>query len=344
MATKTTTIVESFHINVGLGDSAIHVLCQAVGNKRIAKSAVLIDGGLARDAATRNIVKTIEDIEKSYSNLGPKNPLQFRSIVITHWDADHWRGINRLLQRELDEGGKFEDDRYSRFYYDGVGTNEFGTTVYAPTTWTGPKTQKKGEGMTITGNKKCVFSFNGVELANAMVGSSIIGYDFFTNEKPSEWVYSDIDTFKELIGDKPKREVGMYCVASDLNIIGLVRRKRRTGLKVTDTLFNQMPTKTNQQSIAAIILWKNWHVSHYFAGDLDFWGEGLIAEWLEKNLVPNKTPYNITCVKSSHHGARNSNPPKLYLVTKPRHVIFSSADHYGHPGESSTSPTRPFRH
>lgn len=330
----TTTIVESYHINVGLGDSAIHVLSQAAGNKQIAKSAVLIDGGLARDAATRNIAKTIENIEEFYSNLGPTKPLKFRSIVITHWDADHWRGINRLLQLELAEGGKFKNGRYSRFYYDGDGTNEFGTTVYAPTMWNGPKSQKNGEGITITGNnKECFFSFNGVKMANAMVGSSIIGCDFFTNEKPSKKEYSYIDTFEDLLGNKPTREVGMYCVASDLNVIGLVKRKRRTGLKLIDTLFNQLPTKTNQQSIAAIILWKNGHVSHYFAGDLDFWGEVLIAEWLENNLVANKTPYNLTCVKSSHHGARNSNPPKLYLVTKPKHVIFSSADHYGHPCE-----------
>ncbi|UKZ65106.1 uncharacterized protein TrAtP1_006306 [Trichoderma atroviride] len=293
MASNTKTFVESYHINVGLGDSAIHVLATKGNGSQQPKivAAVLVDGGLARDAAAQNISATIEDIESRYEI----ELLQFRSVVVTHWDADHWKGINKLLENEypkhFDKNG-----RYNRFFH----KKPVETTVYAPSLWAGSKPQKdtgepvkkvktEEQGITIlkVDNGSC-FSFRGVRQANAMVGSSIIGYDFFTNTKPSgNKTYSNLKKFKDVIGTNTSA-VGMYCVASDLEVIGLEERPNRRGMDLEDSLFNQLPTETNQQSIAAIILWNNMHVSHYFAGDLDFWGETLLAEWLQENLKSNK--------------------------------------------------------
>jgi ribonuclease BN (tRNA processing enzyme) len=342
MASNTETFVESYHINVGLGDSAIHVLATEGNGPQNPNlvAAVLVDGGLARDAAALNISATIKDIETRYKI----KPLKFRSVVVTHWDADHWKGINKLLESEysthFDKGGL-----YNRFFHDTAAK----TTVYAPSRWTGSKAQddtgkpnKKmktaEQGITITEDGNGFrFSFRGVSQAKAIVGSSVIGYDFFTNTKPSKSKeYSELKNFKDLIGPNAPT-VGMYCVASDLEVIGLKKRPNRRNMDLESSLFNQLPTKTNQQSIAAIILWNNMHVSHFFAGDLDFWGENLLAEWLEGNLKSNKDGPNINCLKSSHHGARNSNPPKLFMVTKPKHIIFSVADHYGHPCELPAS-------
>ncbi|KAK7413166.1 hypothetical protein QQX98_007945 [Neonectria punicea] len=340
------TVVESFHINVGLGDSAIHVLAtwNRVTNEVVARQAVLVDGGLARDAAAQNIAQTIDEIENRYSNLRKQGQvLRFRSVVVTHWDADHWGGINQLLKRELGTHFDKKTSKYNRFYHkdDTLGVKP--TIVYAPTTQAGKKKKgRKGKGKQkeseVSGiaivkgkNETYEFSFNGEFQAKAMVGSSIIGYNFFTNTKPSGLGHDKLGSFKALMGGNTAHpEVGMYCVASDLAVIGHEKRPRWT-VELTDTLHNQMPTKTNQQSIAAIILWNNKHVSHYFAGDLDFRGEALLARWLGNNLEGNGTGNNIHFLKSSHHGARNSNPPVLFATTKPKYVIFSVADHYGHP-------------
>ncbi|RSL77000.1 hypothetical protein CEP51_009456 [Fusarium floridanum] len=314
--------VESFHINVGLGDCAIHVLAkrETTTGKLYAESAVLIDGGLGNDAASQNIDDTIEAIETRFENLDSnKNLLRFRSVVVTHWDADHWEGIDRLLKR----GSELLDKkkRYRRFYYDSEGT----TTVYAPDVPTSKgsiKFEARMEENTYN------FLFNGKHLADARVGSDIIGYDFFTNKKPSHLEFKKITGLEKLLGNNPP-EVGMYCVASNFNIVGGVIRKWQPG--EDEFLIFQMPTKTNQASIATIIVWKNKHISHYSAGDLDYKGENAILEWLKPNLKDNGTPFNITCIKSSHHGARNSNPPTLFRQAKPKHIILSVANHYGHP-------------
>ncbi|KAJ4314161.1 hypothetical protein N0V84_009045 [Fusarium piperis] len=339
------TVVESFHINVGLGDCAIHVLAtkNTTSKELTAKSAVLIDGGLSKEPALNNIVNTIKHIEGIFVNLNREGKLlKFRSVVVTHWDEDHWKGIDRLLDRESDLFDK-KTHRYRRFY--NPEDNDGTTTLYAPNIPT-IKMKKKMDGepnkkfQTQPGTKghmsigriidKDFFFYHGKYVANALLGNDMIGYDFFTGKKPSTLKYHKMKTLEMLMGDDPP-EVGMYCIASNLSVVGLEKRPRRTKMKDDQFLIYQMPTKTNQESIATIIVWKNKHVSHYSAGDLDFWGENLLIDWLKPSFKDKKTPFNITCMKSSHHGARNSNPPRLFYEAKPKHIIFSVANHYGHP-------------
>lgn len=90
--------VNSYQINVGGGDSAIHVLFELAGPKIL--STVLIDGGVDRDA-NLNIKSPYSQILRTLDNVQlDLNPgvsaayeqLKLDAIVITHWDSDHVMG------------------------------------------------------------------------------------------------------------------------------------------------------------------------------------------------------------------------------------------------------------
>jgi hypothetical protein len=97
--------VESFHITVRVGDSAIHLLVdESVSPKRI-YSAVLVDGGTKPgqkkpDNQTR-VLPIINWINTSgkYSFPEGTTSVKFDSIVVTHWDEDHYGGLLDLMIR-----------------------------------------------------------------------------------------------------------------------------------------------------------------------------------------------------------------------------------------------------
>lgn len=88
--------IVSYHINVGAGDSAIHILegPKSATDKTITcYRAVLVDGGRIR--AESPLQHTIKTLETRYG------PFQFDAIVVTHWDADHYGGIADLLCKDF---------------------------------------------------------------------------------------------------------------------------------------------------------------------------------------------------------------------------------------------------
>lgn len=89
--------VASHHINVAAGDSAIHVLegpRTATDTIIVCHAAVLIDGGVQTGAETP-LQCTITKLQDYYG------PFQFDSVVITHWDTDHFTGIVNLLCQDF---------------------------------------------------------------------------------------------------------------------------------------------------------------------------------------------------------------------------------------------------
>lgn len=126
--------VASYHINIGTGDSAIHVLEKPTtgGGPKEYLRAVLVDGGL--QAASTVLKSAIELISKNYLKDGI---IKFDSIVVTHWDMDHFGGIVKLLKddfvnqlkvnKELDK--KKLRSTYMKYDKDGSGCL---TTFYAP--------------------------------------------------------------------------------------------------------------------------------------------------------------------------------------------------------------------
>ena len=92
----------SHHINVDIGDSAIHLWVRLtdVGGTitKVVEHAVLIDGGTrSQGLGIRAIHETITAIERDYVMFDHSGILKFDSVVITHWDEDHWGGLRDFL-------------------------------------------------------------------------------------------------------------------------------------------------------------------------------------------------------------------------------------------------------
>ncbi|GAP85316.1 putative transcriptional activator srcap-like protein [Rosellinia necatrix] len=144
--------LDSIHVSVGAGDSAIHLLVQHLpaGGKPVVKRACLIDGGIA-SAARQDLKPTIEDIYSKYDLPDHKSAspyMRFDSVVITHWDDDHYAGIRQLIWYDFDDqlqeligSGKTVTEAYKElekkqsrlFRYTGSGKDTGHlTTLYAP--------------------------------------------------------------------------------------------------------------------------------------------------------------------------------------------------------------------
>ncbi|KAJ8122927.1 hypothetical protein ONZ43_g1001 [Nemania bipapillata] len=125
--------IHSFHISVPVGDAAIHLLCDttpAQGGKPEVHSAVLIDGGKPQEKGAEAIKGVIRYVNDKYAftesfadpfapeGAQPPFPrsLRFDSIVITHWDEDHYLGVLGLLADGFDLSftkGKYEGSTIS---------------------------------------------------------------------------------------------------------------------------------------------------------------------------------------------------------------------------------------
>ncbi|THC90018.1 hypothetical protein EYZ11_010520 [Aspergillus tanneri] len=101
----TSYAVDSLHINVGAGDSAIHLLVENPdADKPKVMRACLIDGGKPNKDPPQKIRDTIERIENEYdlfNHKSDKGYMRFDSVVITHWDDDHFGGIDQLIQGDF---------------------------------------------------------------------------------------------------------------------------------------------------------------------------------------------------------------------------------------------------
>jgi hypothetical protein len=97
--------VHTWQLNIGVGDSAIHLLVDekdSLGGmqKPVVQRAVLIDGGENMTSGEK-IANAITMIERQYAfPVSANGQLRFDSIVITHWDSDHYQGIQGLLEED----------------------------------------------------------------------------------------------------------------------------------------------------------------------------------------------------------------------------------------------------
>lgn len=128
--------VHSYHYSVGAGDAAIHLLVDASLSPPKVKGAVLLDGG--RAVGFPILKEGIRRLSSQYNcgtdKTGKPLPLQFNSIVISHWDDDHYGGIVKLLRSDFQAnagcGTPTKDLRSSYCIYDV--SREPMTTLYAP--------------------------------------------------------------------------------------------------------------------------------------------------------------------------------------------------------------------
>jgi glyoxylase-like metal-dependent hydrolase (beta-lactamase superfamily II) len=93
--------VHVFHINIGIGDSAIYLLVAPGGQ---IDKAVLIDAGYP--SYSKYVLETMARIAAStsgYTLPAGATSLQFDAVVVTHWDRDHWQGVSQLLNDDISE-------------------------------------------------------------------------------------------------------------------------------------------------------------------------------------------------------------------------------------------------
>lgn len=156
--------VHSLHINIGTGDSAIHLLVDlTTAGRPTVLRACLIDGGECQESV-KAIKTTIDKIKERYTVPTSHNDpaagiMRFDSVVITHWDTDHYKGIVLLMkddfERQLQDIWKTTSDKKKveeklreagcrYFRYGPTGKSELLTTMYAPY-WKGDgKNNRKG--------------------------------------------------------------------------------------------------------------------------------------------------------------------------------------------------------
>ncbi|KAA8903423.1 hypothetical protein FN846DRAFT_954000 [Sphaerosporella brunnea] len=357
--------VDSYHINVGQGDCAIHLLVQhnvtaAPPKKPLVLHAVLIDGGESDAVNIAKIRQTIDHIEGEYDFAGGATTLQFDSVVVTHWDSDHFKGVIKLIEVDL-------TDQLSKppvvadgarvgcrlFKYDGGDRTKPQTIFFAPY-WNGmakapsskpppkkPKVIKTNDRpetvvesskpghmdfiIKIPAAKKVPafdIPFQALCKLRYAVGD-VLGMNLFTHEEISAR-YEDLKSPKDLIDNiSHKYPVGMFCVTSCGAVIG----HDEDPFEVFT--IDKPNEHKNWYSIGAVVLWEgSARISHYFCGDAMYKQEDMIREWVNNGAV--KT---ITSLKLSHHGSATSTPTASLELFQPENMVVSAGTsaNYGHP-------------
>ncbi|KAL7276584.1 hypothetical protein RUND412_000426 [Rhizina undulata] len=338
--------VDSLHIAVGPGDCAIHLLVEnpSAPKPKILR-AILIDGGENRTNVVPNIKRTMDQIKEKYT-VDPKNGLTFDSIIITHWDSDHYEGVVKLIEddiktqlnRKTPKPPPVDDLRVSFLKYTDNDRKKPATVFYAPY-WDAElkdgKTVKNGNPADLrrneSNNGQLDFRYKIKKDENWLTGiclletENLLGFNFLTAKGlPSDKKPEDITSPADLLeANKPDAgQPGIYCIASNQRVLGKVKGD----FFIIDTQI----TKTNQCSICAMVIWADGHISHYFGGDADYSTERKITTW-SKTDGTEAIGKSVTTMKLSHHGAASSTPFDMLDKFNPRNMVISCGDGYGHP-------------
>ena len=358
--------VDSFHINIGAGDAAIHILSSGPNTgssitKRKVQRAVFIDGGTSHGGKPRwSISQAIFTIEFTFECQGQLKPgdsgnryLIFDAFIITHWDEDHFAGILEFLKDDIQQlvdrqkgGSVTQPLGLSRAWYDKdtvTGKTVPSSWFYAPY-WIDKHAIKEKLG----GKLKDVFTRDTddnmtITVTQAGTGMSIsapgmlkirtdterlLGRDFFNDSWDGSWQtqWGAMSSVQGLLNANPPSDP-----VPDLKI------QNRAGMYCIavneQALKNDaavMTTDTNKSSICIMIIWTSGFCSHYFAGDAHSKLEERLVHWAGRNEMING---GVPSIKLSHHGARTSNPESIFKGFVPRNIIVSAGSSNGHPRE-----------
>lgn len=362
--------VDSFHVVVGTGDCAIHLMTHRPDeNKPRILAAVLIDGGskLRQGKGANPIGVVAEWIQQKYTTGYDNNILKFCAVVVTHWDEDHYKALMDYFFLGVKGNGK--NARHPNLVY-GPETDKANplTWLYTPywqryyhfqsKRWVNGKpdfmSQKSGTVIMNTKNDDMpplsdgapIFRLRTIATEIGFKGTpkDVIGVNLFNNTGLKPQDFDTVKTWTNLwnknLPTDPTTAVvdqdapGLYIVAANRRVLG--------GEEVPwiwDPPYTA-PTLTNQSSIVALVMWKD-HISHYIAGDAD----GAFEEALHKKIFLDHD-IKITSMKLSHHGSRHSTPMTMIDRFKPENVLVSNPiSGYPHPGMTVVfSPLRFLRH
>ncbi|KAI1008824.1 hypothetical protein LB504_001360 [Fusarium proliferatum] len=282
---KLLTVV-TYQLPVPCGDCSVHLLIDKEGK---VLSGFIMDGG--RDAQRLKashvvhyglcLIAIIHKIERPY----------LRAWVVTHWDKDHFEGVLSLMESGL----------LNRF----VILGDF--WLYCASD---DKAIKQASNALANAKIK----------ENIVIGSNVIGHDFFGQEPD-------------------KAQVGFWCVGGD----AYSYTKGSFKLPPKPSKENERPTKLvlecksgkgptpNEKSLMGAIIWPNLNgmarYSYFCAGD----GNVL----LEKNKVCPEVFQSdkVTAFKLDHHGSSGefAGGEVLKCMNLPQRLIVTPGHQYGHP-------------
>jgi hypothetical protein len=310
--------VDSYHINIGTGDAAVHVLVATLSNgDEVAEKTVWIDSGYGHQDIQPNFLHALNTIPARYPNLN--GSIQFDAIIITHWDGDHHGGFSNLLRDDPDTMYEFFRDTNPDTDSDTDSNADLGTPTMIYCSDVLPKPYINGK--TTLGPPE--------KQAQVHWGVGIMGTDVFgTNVGLDGWetMESITDVLEVLHNDDNRPH--LLIVTVDEHVIG-PGPEHEYGSE--DAVWDDDSTVTNRASIGTLIVWPSTQrISHYFAGDLHYRHECALAEWLEKTAdIQGRIP----SIKASHHGSASSTPPMLLRVFKPINIIISAGRRHNHPGK-----------
>ncbi|KAI1872499.1 hypothetical protein JX265_005379 [Neoarthrinium moseri] len=346
-----TWCVDSHHVSVKVGDCAVHLLVKNSGKKnQEVWGAVLVDGGTS--SLNPNLVSSknaIESITAKLSKLYRLKQLNYETIVVSHWDEDHYGGLVDLIYKDALKAENDKKKLYEVMDYlmwkDEGGEKVPGTYFYCPN----EKESHSSTGKTKTLNGlPARFRRNGIYIEVctdadpdrstgdwypfAILKSAednlydVLGVNFFENKglKPPVGPLTPV----QLVNSNPPGEAGwpgMYCIGVKNQTF---KQPKSSGIP---EIVPEGVTKTNQFSIAQVILWPDGtnppKCSHYSAGDADEKRERLYMAWLYSQGVKR-----ITNMKLSHHGSRSSSPQETPMFQPVNIVISNPTGSYFHPG------------
>ena len=338
--------VTSYHINVKVGDAAIHLVIKgSSGNEEVLR-AVLIDGGsskrndiLGKDNALKRM---IDRLSKLYGTV-----LAFDTIVISHWDEDHYGGLVDLLRADMVKAVESNEQPSKVLTYlkwKRENNEEVPETyLYCPNEASGgvsvnglPRFFRRGPDPTTgifvqvctdkdakkdTGSWKSFARLRSAEKASDLY--TVLGTNFFANKELTN--NPGKVTPAELMVKNPPESgwPGMYCIGVKNKTFEMSKPPR---------IIPEGVTKTNQWSITCVILWPSAgggppKCSHYSAGDADEKREAEYMEWLQVGGITS-----MTNMKLSHHGSRSSTPLTSNQLFPVNIIISNPTGYYFHPG------------
>ncbi|KAK3376171.1 hypothetical protein B0T24DRAFT_572789 [Lasiosphaeria ovina] len=325
--------VDSYFINVGAGDAAVHLLVR----DDVVRRAVLIDGGHTEGYDATHA--SIPELRKRYDN---GVPFKLDAIVITHWDGDHYRSLTQVL------------------YDDFMGSEDKKSTLIEPSaTFYCPYTaiyKLRNTNWKID-NGKLLFKLRGkgkkqpaqtFEICNAVIGTPCMGHDLFSgtplfNPTPTQaWapvtslnhVYENCDLIRN--NERPV----FLVVGADQHFI-------------SDAMFTnydvapEHPGKGSERlingaSIMAVVIWPTTTKTHvkpflrvslYTGGDAEEDRERVLLAWMENNATaPGGVKLDV--VKTGHHGSHFAMPENMVNFQNKAFVISAGAKH-GHPSRDA---------
>ncbi|KAH6949436.1 hypothetical protein DER45DRAFT_544800 [Fusarium avenaceum] len=303
--------VESYFINVGAGDSAIHLLRHR--NNQGVEAAVLIDGGrLSCEVPVSTVIEHVR--------VAVNHQFAFKAIVVTHWDVDHWKGLmNLLYQRWEAEQINPAAPNLATSYWDN------NTTFYCP--WAGVSALNQDKTMQVVLDQnlntyKLQFKRAGgvwTDICWAVVSTYALGFDLFTGSHHAN-VNHDIrtvtqpaplgDSMQQVFTDAPSlfnQTKPIFLIFGVDNFTFKVRDEPANWVVPDEGWKDVTDGKTkNNASIMALIIWPR------------------------QNLLDSFRVSLYTCGDASHHGSYSSTVEDLFLQNL-QYFVVSAGKQHGHP-------------